>query len=407
VNREISPSVAGTPSHSANVSQNQSTSLPDGKRRSSTLDVVRGLAIVAVVAVHSWEQSWAILDSPVNESSLLFQFISLLRYGVELFFVLSGWLIFSLYYRKSNIRARAYWVRRLLRIWPLWIVFSIAAVALLANTDFKFPMGIEPVGQQPSLLVGTILIVLFLGWLTPFTWETTPGGWSIQVEMGHYLLFWPLRKLAPIAIAATIMVGYVSYFVANALAIRSPEEFGTEFARSWIRLGLYGTWPFFVMGGLIYLWSLDKFSWRTQYFGSSNRSRSVFFLIMGLIFITAIFIPIPFGKTYEAAFSVLFLYVVALAARRTKNLTRIMSSLGKYSYFIYFAHFWVLAVVIKVAESNQSVSVSTVGLLVASTVLFAACLVVSWSLAVFSWRFFESPILKLARKVPTKSLHST
>jgi len=372
--------------------------------RSPTLDVVRGIAILSVVAVHSWEQAWEILDSPVIESSVLFQLVSLLRYGVELFFALSGWLIFSLYYKRADIGSRAYWSRRLLRIWPLWIFFSLATILVLTNTDLKFPMGIEPVGQQPSLLLGTILVLLFLGWLTPFTWETTPGGWSIQVEMGHYLLFWPLRRLAPFAIASTILIGYATYFIARAFATRSPEEFGTAFARSWIRLGLYGTWPFFVVGGLVYLWSTQRFSLRTLYYGQTVRSRWSYSVVTGVILLTALFIPVPFGTTYEAVLSVLVLLMVAIALLRSHVLTKLLSSLGKYSYFIYFAHFWVLAEIMNISKSIKLVPVPTIGLIIASMLLTLVSLFVSWSFGLLSWRVFESPLMKVARKVPANTV---
>ena len=176
------------------------------------------------------------------------------------------------------------------------------------------------------------------------------------------------------------------------------------FARSWIRLGLYGTWPFFVVGGLVYLWSTQRFSLRTLYYGQTVRSRWSYSVVTGVILLTALFIPVPFGTTYEAVLSVLVLLMVAIALLRSHVLTKLLSSLGKYSYFIYFAHFWVLAEIMNISKSIKLVPVPTIGLIIASMLLTLVSLFVSWSFGLLSWRVFESPLMKVARKVPANTV---
>ena len=66
--------------------------------RSAKLDVIRGVAILAVVAVHSFQASVGLFPvSLMAEASKTFVAFSYLRFGVELFFLLSGWLIFSIH----------------------------------------------------------------------------------------------------------------------------------------------------------------------------------------------------------------------------------------------------------------------------------------------------------------------
>lgn len=76
------------------------------------------MAILAVIGVHSFQSAVALApDGSVAADGPWYSAISYLRYGVELLFVLSGWLMFSLYYRNGRTTTRSYWARRILRLW--------------------------------------------------------------------------------------------------------------------------------------------------------------------------------------------------------------------------------------------------------------------------------------------------
>ena len=95
------------------------------KPRNSLLDGLRRSAIVGVVAVHSMQISNLILGKGETTFSSL---MSLGKYGVELFFWLSGWLLVSIYGLKGNRLGKSYRIRRVARIYPLWILFLIVAI---------------------------------------------------------------------------------------------------------------------------------------------------------------------------------------------------------------------------------------------------------------------------------------
>lgn len=95
--------------------------LKDATEKSLWLDVLRGLAIFSVVAVHS-----VLTADPIvldNKSELFFRLICLGKYGVELFFFLSGWLLASIYGLQGKRLGKDYWARRAGRIYPLWLLF--------------------------------------------------------------------------------------------------------------------------------------------------------------------------------------------------------------------------------------------------------------------------------------------
>jgi peptidoglycan/LPS O-acetylase OafA/YrhL len=93
------------------------------KKHVPALDGVRGLAIVLVLAHH-----WLVLDWPGSPGSLTAFFQSLLGLswaGVDLFFVLSGFLIggILLDHRASPRYYQVFWVRRFFRIAPVFALF--------------------------------------------------------------------------------------------------------------------------------------------------------------------------------------------------------------------------------------------------------------------------------------------
>ncbi|MFM7068950.1 MAG: acyltransferase family protein, partial [Actinomycetes bacterium] len=149
--------------------------------RHRSLDGVRAVALAFVVAYH--------LGVPGFSGGFV---------GVDLFFVLSGYLITSLlvdeHRRTGSVSLRAFWARRVRRLWPLaWITFALVALAGLA--------GIWTADQRASLPGQTAAAVGQVGnW-----WQIAHGGyverfaapsplrhvWSLSVEEQFYIL-WPL-----------------------------------------------------------------------------------------------------------------------------------------------------------------------------------------------------------------------
>jgi len=98
---------------------------PQRSQRVIQLDFVRGLAILAVIQVH-------VYTVPVH-SLLLRGFESFFHQvggmGVDLFFVLSGFLIGGLLVQEliatGDLRARRFLLRRLLKIWPAYYAYLL------------------------------------------------------------------------------------------------------------------------------------------------------------------------------------------------------------------------------------------------------------------------------------------
>jgi peptidoglycan/LPS O-acetylase OafA/YrhL len=173
------------------------------------LDILRFVAFLSVFIVHSVNYSTEFLVQhhvPLWAAKIGVNCVRAGIYGVDLFFVLSAYLITGLLLReketKGYLNVRAFYLRRMLRIWPLYYLF-IAVVALvpaLNHHDFG------PRYVLPFLaLMGNWSFIVFG---VP-VWIVVPL-WSISVEEQFYLL-WPpvVAKLSrrQIVVAAVTMIG--------------------------------------------------------------------------------------------------------------------------------------------------------------------------------------------------------
>ena len=112
-------------------------------------------------------------------------------YGVCLFFLLSAYLITELLCRERNdtgsVNLKAFYIRRVLRIWPLYFAFLAFGVILgLVMPHFK----IEPYRMLAFLLLAGNWYTSYVGWTVNPIFPL----WSISVEEQFYLLIPAIMK---------------------------------------------------------------------------------------------------------------------------------------------------------------------------------------------------------------------
>lgn len=194
------------------------------RTRFPNLDGLRFLAAALVVADHL-EHSKHNLGLPHNGD--LAHWSMLGHLGVLLFFVLSGFLITFLLLEEEQhtgrIRYRAFQMRRVLRIWPLYFMLVLLALFVFPAIDLLGMPGVDPQDVQARWPRKLALYLLFLPTLVPALAGAVPHAihlWTIGTEQ-HFYLLWPLllrffRRHRLLVIAA-VFVGYalVARFLAS------------------------------------------------------------------------------------------------------------------------------------------------------------------------------------------------
>ncbi len=184
-----------------------------GRFYAPELDVLRFFAFFGVFVFHAAPRTmdfYAAAGIPAWLSKLLISTFGAGAYGVDLFFALSAYLITSLLLRErattGKLDLRSFYVRRILRIWPLYLGFVVFA----AITAHFLPWQNLPLRYVAgyTLLAGNWLYV-FYGLPASFAVPL----WTVSIEEQFYLA-WPLA-LRRASIRATAFMAIAVLVVAN------------------------------------------------------------------------------------------------------------------------------------------------------------------------------------------------
>jgi len=110
-------------------------------RRIDVLDGLRAIAVVMVMLYHYYTR-WAPPLAPVNYYPYSNRFAGWFRYGyfgVNLFFIISGFVIF--YTLEKSQSLRDFWIKRLTRLFPAMLVCSLISYFLIPVIDAQNRFG--------------------------------------------------------------------------------------------------------------------------------------------------------------------------------------------------------------------------------------------------------------------------
>jgi len=206
------------------------------------LDGLRGLAALSVVLyhyTHMYNQYFSHRPKP------LFSF-SRGNLGVELFFIISGFVILMTVSRTKTILD--FLVSRLSRIYPVYWVAIIFTFTVLTIS------GIWPTGEtsKPAFLFNFTMLQRF------FSIKAVDGVyWSLQYELLFYglvlgaMVLGPIRRvelLCVLLLAASL--AYWAFLQADVFASLGPA--GSLIKQGWLLATILGDAEFFVSGMMLY-----------------------------------------------------------------------------------------------------------------------------------------------------------
>jgi peptidoglycan/LPS O-acetylase OafA/YrhL len=316
--------------------------------------------------------------------------------GVDLFFVLSSFLITLLLLREKErfgaVSLRSFWVRRTLRIWPLYYFYvaiyylvypKVTAVAL-------FPPAGSPAYE--SLFHDALLPTLFFVLNIEYTLNPgVPGSvlWSISAEEQFYL-FWPflVAKLKERALWVAVAVLTAIATAAHVYFVLSGKV-GIMWANPLTRGDA------FILGAALALWVN-----RRGTSGVSAVTKLVCLLgvpvLLGLGLLGEGHLPLTFFQIFSYWFIDLGFTLLVAATLFCRTLRSVLALpplvwLGKRSYGLYIYHSTAQAIV---RDTMTGLVESPVGRVVLDASLAFALSVL---MAGLSYRLIEAPFLYLKR----------
>ena len=285
---------------------------------------LRAIAATMVVMIHTG----AFVDFGYLGQSIT----SAGKYGVDIFFVISGFTIAKTFQEAKDYRS--YLTRRIMRIIPLyWLIVTIATILWMSGM-FSWPYWMQELGSQPDLY-NFAMHLSMISYLDYRVANSLLGvEWSIPIEVFWYICLPPLiffGKTIPRAIGMILLL----LFLTALLAYISKELLGTSQPIKWSPIA-YGH-LFFV--GVISYYLREKFK-------SIPCIRPVVWIFAAVV-LFALAIVVDFGGRSEVlaiSTAILIVYVTPTRAGWvTSPLTaRPMLFLGSISYSIYLIHILVL-----------------------------------------------------------------
>ena len=321
--------------------------------------------------------------------------------GVYFFFVLSGYLItYLLIHEKEKtgtINIKAFYVRRLLRIWPLYYLITLLAFFILPNFEMMQVPWLEQFYESNF----TINLVLFLFMFPNLAFALNPAVahagqlWSIGVEEQFYLI-WPVifkktkNLLRLLILLFTIVVGIKVLFI---LLLNSNTISSSESMLALKKFMAMSKFECMIIGAFGAYWIKSQ----------STQILSIIChpLVFGVALISLplmnYFSPEILNDAIHLPYSFMFIVIILNVSINKTGLllleNKLFNFLGKISYGLYMYHMIIVVFVIQmIAKIHGEIGVKENILIYFCSVSFS--ILVAW----LSYEYFEKPFLKLKSK---------
>lgn len=319
--------------------------------------------------------------------------------GVVLFFVLSGFLITYLLLEEEHatgtIGIRNFYLRRILRIWPLYFLIIILGLLILPNLPlFNIP-GFSWSDTYRHWQLKIVFYIFFLPnlvspllGLVPYAAHT----WSIGTEEQFYLI-WPVLLKSIKKYRLLLMFIIMTVYLVMARALFSSR---TDFLP--LKSALIAFWPTFnidcmAIGGFFAMLlhtrhRLLKF-FQNKYLFYFALVFTIFLLYKGVYFplltVNHIKFPYLYKEFYALWFAIIILNFAANPHIHLSLEARPLRYLGKISYGLYMYQPIAIALAFQLAKYFQPIF---------NPLLYTLSMALTVLLSAISYRYFESYFLK-------------
>ncbi|MFC0772153.1 acyltransferase family protein [Terrimonas alba] len=360
------------------------------------LDLLRFCAFLFVFFTHRMDLA------PINPTQYYWgHHISLVGvFGVPLFFFLSAFLITELLTKEQEqfgkISIRSFYIRRILRIWPLYFAFFFGMVLVMQFSN-KFGH-VSPGTQLAFSLFSGNWYISFNEWLSSYPINPL---WSISVEEQLYILlplvvFYTGKRGLKIFSFLALLAAYATIIY---YAQKPTKGFSSEWTNSFVHF------QFFAAGILL---SVYFRGWQPKWHFATRIVLFIAGLVCWLLasIVCGIHADAPHLSTMSQAICGWFLILVgvvmfflSLYGASSKYMPPALVYLGRISYGMYIFHITMFWLVYQIFKDELAFFSTMIGLHewknnVGFIIAFLATVIIS----VLSYKFFEKPFLKLKRR---------
>ncbi|MFN5181417.1 MAG: acyltransferase family protein [Bacteroidota bacterium] len=309
--------------------------------------------------------------------------------GVTLFFTLSGFLITYLLLselkEKGRISKRKFYMRRILRIWPVYFLVVLIGLFFFPSFSITSLPGSAEIDQNFNQKL--LLFIFFLPNVAIQMFGEIPmlaQTWSIGVEEQFYIAWpWLVRNkwTSLVLFSGTFSIFFI-YDIFIGPSFRLPNISMFRFGP--MAMGALGAWVlFYRVKQVLYLL-------HNHFFFLIVCSVLVFFMISKKELLHA-----------QDIYSVLFISIIVYLASAPKKIISlnnfVLDYLGRISYGIYMYQFISIVVVIKLVK----IYCADYNSLFSQIIIYSGSIVFTILISALSYQLIEIPFLKFKEKFMT------
>ncbi len=369
--------------------------MPKNKVYFPSLNGVRFVAAIGVIMHHLEQHKHIFGLKNVYTNSFVGGVFG--KLGIIFFFVLSGFLITYLLMKEKEstgtISIRSFYIRRMLRIWPLYYLITLLGLFVLPHIPFLHIPGMSE-HLHEYFWLKVVLCIFFLPNIVDTIFRATPipftdQTWSVGVEEQFYFA-WPWLVSYSKNLIRTLIGVIVFYLIVRF----SLEALNYYYPKNAFFDNANYFWEFFciddmAMGGIM-AWLLYHKKEKVLAFFFNKYVQIATYTLLAIITVKGLAIHHLTYELYAAPFAIV---IVNIAANKNTIISfenKILDYLGRITYGLYLYHYIAIVISIKVAfllvPSNSLVS--------SNIIYYLITFGLSILLAILSYEFFEKRFLK-------------